>query len=85
MPYQEARTFAAVSLDPEERNLLQAAREDGRVSAKLGGEDDGLSRYGRLEALCSRGFLAYDGDDGLDDELEIGFVITDAGRAYIEA
>ena len=46
---------------------------------------DGLARYARLEALCTKGLLAYDGGDGFDDNLELGFVLTEAGHAVFEA
>jgi hypothetical protein len=87
MAHEEPRSFLTDRLGPEERQLLRTAHDEGRVSASLIEDNPlrghGLDRYARLEALCAKGLLAYDGDDGMDDELQLGFVITDAGRAFV--
>lgn len=85
--YSEPRSFNPHQLGPEERDLLRAARSDGRVSASLTDDgptgDNGMARYALLETLCSKGFLAYDGDAGMSDELELDFVLTDAGQTFL--
>lgn len=87
MPQIEPRSFIADQIGPEARALLRAARREGRVAASLTddgpGGADGLARYAILETLCSKGLLAYDGDEGLSDELELGFVLTEAGQTYL--
>jgi hypothetical protein len=83
----EPRSFNSEQLGPEAQALLRAALSDGRVSASLTEEGPsgagGLARYALLETLCSKGYLAYDGDAGFSDELELGFVLTAAGQAYV--
>ena len=91
MAYIEPRSFRPDPLGPEERDLLRTAERQGRVSATLTeggpGGGDGMARYAVLEALCAKGLLAYDGDDGLSDtladDLELGFVLTEAGRTVV--
>lgn len=89
MPYDEAKSFGPGLLGVEQQSLLRAAMSDGRVSAFLTDDgpygQDGLARYAVLEGLCARGLLAYDGGDGSGDDLELGFVLTEAGQSYLNA
>ncbi len=87
MSYSEPKSFNPHEFGPEERAMLRAAQSDGRVVASLTDDGpsagNGLARYAILETLCSKGLLAYDGDEGTSDELELGFVLTDAGQTFL--
>lgn len=87
MPNNEPRSFNPGQIGPEAKALLRAASDEGRVAASLTddgpGGADGLARYAILETLCSKGLLAYDGDEGLSDDLVLGFVLTEAGQTFL--
>ena len=87
MLYSEPKSFSLHEFGPAERAMLRAARNAGRVVASLTDDgpsaSNGLARYAILETLCSKGLLAYDGDGGMSDELELGFVLTDAGQTFL--
>lgn len=90
-------TFAAetpaaaceVQLSGEERDLVQAARRDGFVDAKLYEHGDfseeGFLLFGRLEVLCLKGVLRFVDRIGRNErapgDVRMVFALADAASA----